>query len=102
MIEFLDEVFVKKYDEKNMIEVVEGKLFGMGIEFYMVGFYLFYNNYVISWGKFWMIDVGYWYLMEDVLDKFFVFMLFGKGLMLYVLCLICWDSDYVVIFDEVL
>ncbi|MBA1395385.1 L-rhamnose isomerase, partial [Lactobacillus sp. XV13L] len=37
LIDSLDEIFAEKYDEKNTIEAVEGKLFGTGIESYTVG-----------------------------------------------------------------
>lgn len=102
LIESLDEVFAKKYDEKNTIEAVEGKLFGTGIESYTVGSHLFYNNYAISRGKLWTIDAGHWHPTEDVSDKFSAFMPFGKGLMLHVSRPVRWDSDHVVVFDEAL
>ena len=84
LIESLDEIFAKKYDENNTIESVEGKLFGTGIESYTVGSHLFYNNYAISRGKLWTIDAGHWHPTEDVSDKFSAFLPFGKGLMLHV------------------
>ena len=102
LIESLDEIFEKKYDEKNTIEAVEGKLFGTGIESYTVGSHLFYDNYAISRGKLWTIDAGHWHPTEDVSDKFSAFMPFGKGLMLHVSRPVRWDSDHVVVFDEAL
>lgn len=102
LIESLDEIFAEKYDEKNTIETVEGKLFGTGIESYTVGSNLFYNNYAISRGKLWTIDAGHWHPTEDVSDKFSSFLPFGKGLMLHVSRPVRWDSDHVVIFDEAL
>ena len=102
LIESLDEIFAKKYDENNTIESVEGKLFGTGIESYTVGSHLFYNNYAISRGKLWTIDAGHWHPTEDVSDKFSAFLPFGKGLMLHVSRPVRWDSDHVVIMDEAL
>ncbi len=98
----LDEIFKTKYDEKNTIEAVEGKLFGTGIESYTVGSHLFYNNYAISRDKLWTIDAGHWHPTEDVSDKFSSFLLFGKGLMLHVSRPVRWDSDHVVIMDDAL
>lgn len=102
LLESLDEIFAKKYDENNTIEAVEGKLFGTGIESYTVGSHLFYNNYAISRGKLWTIDAGHWHPTEDVSDKFSAFMPFGKGLMLHVSRPVRWDSDHVVILDDAL
>lgn len=102
LIESLDEIFAKKYDEKNTIEAVEGKLFGTGVESYTVGSHLFYNNYAISRGKLWTIDAGHWHPTEDVSDNFSAFLPFGKGLMLHVSRPVRWDSDHVVIMDDAL
>ncbi|MFD1124721.1 L-rhamnose isomerase [Lentilactobacillus raoultii] len=102
LLNSLDEIFTKKFDEKNTIESVEGKLFGTGIESYTVGSHLFYNNYAISRHKLWTIDVGHWHPTEDVSDKFSSFLLFGKGLMLHVSRPVRWDSDHVVIMDDAL
>ncbi|UTX37631.1 L-rhamnose isomerase [Ligilactobacillus salivarius] len=102
LIESLDEIIKEKYNEKNTIEAFEGKLFGTGIESYTVGSHLFYNNYAITRDKLWTIDAGHWHPTEDVSDKFSVFMLFGKGLMLHVSRPVRWDSDHVVIFDDAL
>ena len=102
LVESLDKIFAKSYDEKNTIEAVEGKLFGTGIESYTVGSHLFYNNYAISRGKLCTIDAGHWHPTEDVSDKFSAFLPFGKGLMLHVSRPVRWDSDHVVIFDDAL
>ncbi|KRK64303.1 L-rhamnose isomerase [Companilactobacillus tucceti DSM 20183] len=102
LIESLDEIDKKQYDEKNTIEAFEGKLFGTGIESYTVGSHLFYNNYALTRNKLWTIDAGHWHPTEDVSDKFSAFLPFGKGLMLHVSRPVRWDSDHVVIFDEAL
>lgn len=102
LIDSLDQIIEKKYDEKNTIEAFEGKLFGTGIESYTVGSHLFYNNYAISRNKLWTIDAGHWHPTEDVSDKFSAFLPFGKGLMLHVSRPVRWDSDHVVIFDDAL
>ncbi|MFD1418557.1 L-rhamnose isomerase [Companilactobacillus keshanensis] len=102
LIDSLDEIDKKQYDEKNTIEAFEGKLFGTGIESYTVGSHLFYNNYALTRNKLWTIDAGHWHPTEDVSDKFSAFLPFGKGLMLHVSRPVRWDSDHVVIFDEAL
>ncbi|KRN27581.1 L-rhamnose isomerase [Lactobacillus selangorensis] len=98
----LDEIMKQKYDEKNTIEAVEGKLFGTGIESFTVGSHLFYNNYAITRNKLWTIDAGHWHPTEDVSDKFSAFLPFGRGLMLHVSRPVRWDSDHVVIMDDAL
>lgn len=96
----LDEVISEKLDLVYYIDVVESKLFGIGVESYMVGFNEFYMGYVISCQIVLCLDVGYFYLMEVIFDKIFVVMLYVLQLLLYVSCLVCWDSDYVVLLDD--
>lgn len=75
-------------------------MFGLGVEVYIVGLYEFYMGYGIMWDKLICLDVGYFYLIEVIFNKLFFLVFFSKGVMLYVSCLVCWDSDYVVIMDD--
>ncbi|WP_334352646.1 L-rhamnose isomerase [Companilactobacillus sp. HBUAS56257] len=102
LIDSLDEIISEKYPEENTIESFEGKLFAPGIEAFTVGSHLLYNNYSISRGKLWTIDSGHWHPTEDVSDKFSSYLPFGKGIMLHVSRPMRWDSDHVVILDDML
>jgi L-rhamnose isomerase len=102
LIESLDEINQKQYDENNTIEAYEGKLFGTGVESYTVGSHEFYANYALTRNKLWTIDAGHFHPTEDVSDKFSAFLPFGKGLMLHVSRPVRWDSDHVVIMDDAL
>lgn len=96
----LDEIFLEEIDLVYIVDVMESKFFGIGLEVYIVGFYEFYMGYGLMWNKLICLDVGYFYLMEVIFNKLFLLFLFGEGMLLYVSCLVCWDSDYVVIMDD--
>lgn len=100
LLEVLDEVISEKFDLVYYIDVVESKLFGIGVESYIVGFNEFYMGYVISCQIVLCLDVGYFYFIEVIFDKIFVVMFYVLWLLLYVSCLVCWDSDYVVFLDD--
>lgn len=102
LIDSLDEIISEEFPEENTIESFEGKLFAPGIEAFTVGSHLLYNNYSISRGKLWTIDSGHWHPTEDVSDKFSSYLPFGKGIMLHVSRPMRWDSDHVVILDDML
>lgn len=57
-------------------------------------------GYGLICDKFVCLDVGYFYLIEVIFNKLFFLVLFSKGIMLYVFCLVCWDLDYVVLMDD--
>lgn len=44
--------------------------------------------------------MGYFYLIENIVDKLSVVVLFVDELLFYVLWLMCWDSDYVILFND--
>lgn len=96
----LDEVISEKLNFAYYIDVVESKLFGIGVESYTVGFNEFYMGYVISRQIALCLDVGYFYSIEVIFDKIFVVMLYVSQLLLYVSRSVRWDSDYVVLLDD--
>lgn len=102
LIESLDEINEKKYDEKNTMESYEGKLFGTGVESYTVGSHLFYNNYALTRGKDWCMDIGHFHEAVDPSDYLSSFLAFGKGMFLHISRPVHWDSDHVPAMNDML
>lgn len=101
--ESLDEILEHRYPETQMIDSVEGKLFGIGSEAFVVGSNEFYLSYALSNDIHLTMDTGHYHPTESVADKISAVMPFLKGLLLHVSRGVRWDSDHVVIInDEIL
>ena len=98
--ESLDEIFSEKYDKKYLIDTVESKVFGIGLEAYTVGSHEFYLNYAAKNDCLCLLDNGHYHPTEMVSDKIPSMLLFADKLALHVTRPIRWDSDHVVIFDD--
>lgn len=99
----LDQIFAKKYtdeEKKYTTDVLEGKLFGIGTESYVVGSHDFYLAYAIKNGLGVCMDMGHYHPDESVADKLSAVRPFINDLMLHVSRGIHWDSDHVVIQDD--
>ena len=98
--ESLDEIFSEKYDKKYLIDTVESKVFGIGLEAYTVGSHEFYLNYAAKNDCLCLLDNGHYHPTEMVSDKIPPMLLFADKLALHVTRPMRWDSDHVVIFDD--
>lgn len=98
--ESLDEIFSEKYDKKYLIDTVESKVFGIGLEAYTVGSHEFYLNYAAKNDCLCLLDNGHYHPTEMVSDKISSMLLFADKLALHVTRPMRWDSDHVVIFDD--
>lgn len=96
----LDEIFAEKLNPKHVIDSVESKVFGIGLESYTVGSHEFYLNYAARKGVLCLIDSGHFHPTENVADKISSMLLFFEKLALHVTRPVRWDSDHVVLFDE--
>jgi L-rhamnose isomerase len=90
----------KTVNRKLCIDAVEGKLFGLGTEDYVVGSHEFYSNYALSRDLVLCLDLGHYHPTESVADKVSAHLQFHKRLLLHTSRPIRWDSDHVVILDE--
>ena len=85
----LDEIFAEKYD--HVIDSVESKVFGIGLESCTVGSNEFYMSYAGTHpGVYNLLDNGHYHPTEVVSDK----------IPLHVTRPVRWDSDHVVAFDD--
>jgi L-rhamnose isomerase len=65
----LDRMFAEKIDLKLNLDAVEGKLFGIGSESYVVGSHEFYLGYAIRNKKLLCLDAGHFHPTEGIADK---------------------------------
>jgi L-rhamnose isomerase len=99
----LDEIFEQDYPEENMLDALESKLFGIGIESYTVGSSEFYLSYAGEMGKLITFDTGHFHPTELVSDKISAALPFLKGIMLHLSRAVRWDSDHVTtLTDEII
>ena len=96
-----DAIFAdKSVNRKLCVDAVEGKLFGLGSEEYVVGSQEFYSNYALSRGLVLCLDLGHFHPTESVADKVSSHLAFHEKLLLHTSRPIRWDSDHVVILDD--
>ena len=96
----LDAVFADKIDPRFNLDAVEGKLFGLGSEAYVVGSHEFYLGYAISRGVLLTLDSGHFHPTETIADKISSVMTYVPELLLHVSRGVRWDSDHVVTFND--
>ncbi len=92
----LDEILSVKYDTRYLIDSVESKVFGIGVESYTVGSHEFYMNYAAKNGCLCLLDNGHYHPTESVADKIPSMLLFADKVALHVTRGVRWDSDHVV------
>ena len=96
----LDEIHAKPMNHKHLLDAVEGKLFGIGSESYVVGSHEFYLGYAIANGTLLCLDMGHFHPTESVADKISAVMTFVDENLLHVSRGVRWDSDHVVILSD--
>jgi L-rhamnose isomerase len=82
------------------VDSVEGKLFGLGSEDYVVGSTELYSQYALKRGILLCLDMGHFHPTETIHDKLSAFLQFHKKLVLHVSRPIRWDSDHVVVLND--
>lgn len=98
--EALDDILSVKYDKDTMIDCVESKVFGIGVEAYTVGSHEFYMGYAAKNDICVLLDNGHYHPTEMVSDKMPSLLLFFDKLPLHVTRPMRWDSDHVVLLDD--
>lgn len=96
----LDEIFAEKIDKRYLIDTVESKVFGIGVESYTVGSHEFYLNYAAQNDAICLLDNGHFHPTEVVSDKIPSMLLFSDKVALHITRGVRWDSDHVVLFDD--
>lgn len=98
----LDKVFEKKYDKKYIVDTLEGKLFGIGTECFVVGSYDYYLAYAIKNNVGICLDSGHFHPTENIADKFSALADFTDDILLHISRGVRWDSDHVVTYGDML
>lgn len=96
----LDEILETKYDRKYLIDALESKLFGIGVESYTVGSHEFVMAYGIKNDVTICYDMGHFHLTESIADKLSSTLLFAKDILMHVSRPVRWDSDHVVVLND--
>ncbi|MGC8654635.1 MAG: L-rhamnose isomerase, partial [Candidatus Kryptoniota bacterium] len=96
----LDEIFAEEYPREYLLDSLEGKLFGLGVESMTVGSHEFYFGYAVKNKKMVCIDTGHYHPTEQPGDKISAMLQFLDGLMLHISRGVHWDSDHVVILND--
>lgn len=96
----LDEIYSEKLDSKYIVDSVESKVWGMGIESYTVGSHEFYMNYAAKNNILCLLDNGHYHPMEMVSDKLPSMLLFSDKVALHVTRHVRWDSDHTALLDD--
>lgn len=100
MVKSLDEILAVKYDKKYLIDALESKLFGIGVESYTVASHEFSMGYCLKNNVTMCIDMGHFHLTESIADKISSVLLFAEDLLMHVSRPVRWDSDHVVILND--
>jgi len=98
--EALDEIFKVEYSPSVMKDSLEGKLFGIGSEYYIVGSHEFYLAYALAKRKILCLDLGHFHPTESVADKLSALLQYFGELAVHLSRPVRWDSDHVVILDD--
>ncbi len=96
LLDSLDRVLEERFDAAHMLDAVESKLFGVGVESYSVGSHEFYLAYAVARQLLLCLDTGHFHPTETVIDKLSAVRPFVPGILLHVSRGVRWDSDHVV------
>ncbi len=92
----LDDIFAKQLNPAHNLDALEGKLFGLGSESYVVGSHDFYLAYAAIHNKLLCLDMGHFHPTESPADKISAILTQLDQLLLHVSRGVRWDSDHVV------
>ena len=100
LAEALDAIFAEPLDRRYIRDAVEGKLFGLGSESYVVGSQEFYLGYALTRHKLLCLDTGHYHPTEIVSDKISAVLVYLDEILLHVSRGVRWDSDHVVVLSD--
>jgi L-rhamnose isomerase len=92
----LDAILAEPVDARYNLDAVEGKLFGIGSESYVVGSHEFYLGYAIEKQVLLCLDSGHFHPTEVISDKLSAVLLYLDEVLLHLSRGVRWDSDHVV------
>lgn len=96
----LDTIFSEAIRPADAVDALEGKLFGLGSECYVVGSHDFYLAYAVANRKILCLDMGHFHPTESVADKLSAVLGQLDAVLLHVSRGVRWDSDHVVTLSD--
>ena len=98
--ESLDEILQERLPSDQIIDSVEGKLFGIGSESFVVGSHEFYLGYASRKQIALCLDSGHFHPTEELADKLSAVLGTVPQVLLHVSRGVRWDSDHVVVLND--
>jgi L-rhamnose isomerase len=99
LVESLDEILAAASGKLHKV-AVEGKLFGIGTESFTAGSNDFYLAYAVTRKVLLCLDAGHFHPTESIADKISTALQFLDEILLHVSRPVRWDSDHVVLLDD--
>ena len=100
LLESLDATFAEDLPEKDVLDAVESKLFGIGVESYTIGSHDFYLTYAARHNKLICLDTGHFHPTEFIADKLSAICSQNGRILLHISRGVRWDSDHVTLVDD--
>jgi L-rhamnose isomerase len=100
LIDSLDSIYSERLSNQDMYDAIEGKLFGIGSETFVVGSHDFYYGYAMKKGLVLTMDMGHYHPTESVADKISAILPFTNKILLHVSRGVRWDSDHIVLQND--
>ena len=100
LLESLDATFAEPLPEKYILDAVESKLFGIGVESYTTGSHDFYLTYAATHNKLICLDTGHFHPTESIADKLSAICCQKGRILLHISRGVRWDSDHVTLVDD--
>jgi L-rhamnose isomerase len=96
----LDIMLAENKDRKTILDAVESKLFGIGVEACTMGSHEFYLGYAIKRDTLLCLDMGHFHPTESIADKLSAVSLSVNEMLLHVSRPMRWDSDHVILLND--
>ncbi|WP_437222389.1 L-rhamnose isomerase [Planctomicrobium sp. SH661] len=96
----LNAIFAERFQNGEMQDCVESKLFGIGSETFVPGSHEFYLGYAIQHGTMLCLDQGHFHPTESIADKISSILRYVRRLLLHLSRGVRWDSDHVVVQND--
>ncbi|WP_434617243.1 L-rhamnose isomerase [Tabrizicola sp. M-4] len=96
----LDAMLAERHEASHLIDAVESKLFGIGVEACTVGSHEFYLAYATKRQTALCLDMGHFHPTESVADKLSSVAFAVQDILLHVSRPMRWDSDHVILLND--
>jgi L-rhamnose isomerase len=96
----LDSMLAPAHSKAHLLDAVESKLFGIGVESMTVGSHEFYLGYAIRRQMLLCLDMGHFHPTENIADKLSSVAMSVDRLLLHVSRPVRWDSDHVILLND--